>query len=90
LKDQRTLTVSPGGLVLTIQGVGREIARFEQGVAFMQVPRCDSCRYWKKRNETTGSCLKQFEPDAKLDVAESGGGDLQTEADFGCVQWSAK
>lgn len=59
---------------------------FEEGVAYMPVPRCETCAHWSEfRNvDGEGECKK-------MQMPTSGGVYyLQTTADFGCVQWKAR
>ena len=63
---------------------------FEPDVAYMPVPRCDSCAHWipVKHLEHTWSACEELSTGR---VASTEGDDvIQTRADFGCVQWKAK
>lgn len=56
------------------------------GVAYIPVPRCETCIHWKARGirrycENRGLRLR-----ASLTFISP----LETEPDFGCVQWEAK
>jgi hypothetical protein len=78
-------------------------AGFQAGVAYMVVPRCDACRWWRAdgigdHNVRIGDCLlftltrRQREHErAKLEItAANGEGVCATDADFGCVQFEGK
>lgn len=57
---------------------------FKDGVAYMPVPRCDTCAHWRPdRSLMTGDCHL---------INDNCGGNsiLETDADFGCVQWQEK
>jgi len=86
-------------LELTTVGVGLEAEKHE-GVAFMPVPRCSSCRWWQPHpcGSGLGDCalfecrgMEQQESGTKLIVTrtESGEATIVTHDDFGCVQWEA-
>jgi len=63
----------------TRAGLRSIIARhcpLEPDVAYMPVPRCETCRHWTD----WGSCEKLPWND----------GHVRTEPDFGCVKWEAK
>lgn len=59
----------------------------------MPVPRCDTCKHWDAYGSygppELGIC-QQTGNDAKFSSNESGGGEVETHNDFGCVQWEAK
>jgi len=68
-------------------------------VAYMPIPRCETCAYWKTRDGIQ-ECDRAIEGTYILDQSElrfyvytnddpSGVG-LATRADFGCVEWKAK
>jgi len=58
---------------------------FTEGVAYMPVPRCDTCTHWTSRVKYFGWCgMKRV----KLDTQP--GATLLTASDFGCVQWERK
>ena len=50
---------------------------FKPDVAYMPVPRCDSCKHWTPHGNGYGDC-----PTVQNDHG--------TSADFGCTQWEAK
>lgn len=66
---------------------------FRVGVIYMPVPRCDTCKYWDfAPGETVGDCYRPDSPASKYRLASRGDGvcmPLETDADFGCVQWGA-
>jgi hypothetical protein len=53
---------------------------FEVGVAYMPVPRCDTCKHWRKSDNYYGSCAMDDGLGVRTTYA----------ADFGCVLWEAK
>lgn len=64
---------------------------FKPGVAYMPVPRCDSCTHWDPHDKLKiGWCnLQRTKPWATKIRAEDGAGIL-TNADFGCTEWEVK
>lgn len=61
---------------------------FQDGVAYMPVPRCDGCKHWEQYElENVGICLE-----ARKSILCSTGGntDFETKEDFGCVRWEKK
>ncbi len=87
-----------------IHTIIRSYSPFKQDVAYMPVPRCDSCRHWQKNPKfAIGTCnLTLFdETDGWQDrskaraIAVNQDEDLEmaileTTADFGCNQWSSR
>jgi hypothetical protein len=68
---------------------------FKPDTWYMEVPRCDTCRWWDAGNSREGTCLRTDHAGAlampfptNADSAADAG--LQTAPDFGCVQWEAK
>jgi len=68
----------------------------QDDVAYMPVPRCETCKHWKRDEITmarTAECLRR---EMGVDVLTSHGSSkkihvqMQTRHDFGCVQWEAK
>lgn len=58
-------------------------------VAYMPVPRCESCALWKPRDDKdTGWCGLRELSQAKLWPEMYDG--IITANDFGCVQWKEK
>lgn len=62
---------------------------FKEGIAYMPVPRCSSCKHWDldDADGSYGACLlsglgSQVHGDSEDCV--------KTLPDFGCVQWKAK
>ena len=59
--------------------------------AYMEVPRCETCKYWQKDHsyeEPSGICLRQ-ESYGKI-WSDCGDYTIMTSGDFGCVQYEAK
>jgi hypothetical protein len=56
----------------------------EEGVAYMPVPRCETCKHWELSmpDKEKGNCHVYCNA-VNFDV-------LLTHKDFGCVQWEAK
>lgn len=62
---------------------------FKDGVAYMPVPRCDSCLHWDNigsANKYHGVCRLSDHDPASLAVTLR----MNTHACFGCVSWSPK
>lgn len=62
---------------------------FEPDVAYMPVPRCETCNLWTPRVDLdAGQCGLREKSSAKLwpEMYDC----IITTADFGCVQWEAK
>jgi hypothetical protein len=63
----------------------------KDGVMYMPVPRCDSCRWWAATEweDRPGECHHPGNnpPDGMMC---SNDGYIFTRADFGCVQWERK
>lgn len=62
---------------------------FEPEVAYMPIPRCESCRRWTKHPpgaypSPSGSC------DVLRFTSPMGEWHMTTSPDFGCVRWEAK
>jgi hypothetical protein len=59
-------------------------------VAYMPVPRCETCAHWTQRehDKTTGICGLDVTPSHKMwpDMYDN----IVTTEDFGCVQWKKK
>lgn len=87
----------PNFLVLNmVRGIIERYSPFKPDVAYMPVPRCDGCKHWSRwiEGEPNGSCeltkdAWQTENKAKF-YAEGGYVRVDTEANFGCVQFEAK
>jgi hypothetical protein len=64
-------------------------AMFEVGVAYMPVPRCETCKHWGPFTDGSGAkeCRKVHALDTKIRAAYE---ELMVADDFGCVQWEAK
>ena len=76
---------------------------FLPGVAYMPVPRCDQCRFWREHvpgNELPPDlpmgvwreCVRVWEADALMEFPpplgwDCDGGGIVSRGDFGCVQW---
>lgn len=79
-------------------------AGFKAGVAYMEVPRCDRCRWWRAdgigpNNVRIGDCMlttltkrNRVHEQAKILITatQTGEGVCATDADFGCVQFEDK
>lgn len=74
---------------------------FKPGVAYMPVPRCDGCRWWKAPSAIDGElgqCLRVVDSSGLTHGSKAiplGGRDdlfgrLLTAPDFGCIQWEGK
>ena len=65
------------------------IVRLKENVAYMPVPRCETCSEWRKHElEDIGTCALAANPPERHYPRALG--DLETRADFGCVDWKAK
>lgn len=66
----------------------------QPGVAYMPVPRCDSCQHWEPRDgdgdDGTGHCWFHTERHGEAKMYPDMYDAIITTADFGCVQWEAK
>jgi hypothetical protein len=61
----------------------------QPGVAYMPVPRCETCAYWHRFElEDIGRCGVVADPPERQYPRALG--TLETKVDFGCVQWKAK
>jgi hypothetical protein len=61
--------------------------------AYMEVPRCDGCRWWKESlMPGRGPCAMSMRRDGGLSVfmPDQRPGQVWTRADFGCVQFEAR
>ena len=65
---------------------------FKDGVAYMPVPRCETCSEWRARPddhyeavEQTGECTSKLGP-----WSDCHDYTILTGNDFGCVNWKAK
>lgn len=59
-------------------------------VAYMEVPRCATCKHWYKglgQHHDIGQCLRPYDSDSKVWPDRN---DLNTKASFGCVEWEKK
>ena len=80
----------------TVEEIIAKHSPFKVDVAYMPVPRCDSCRHWEPRGgEGTvvpltgdGFCMRTQQQDSKM--AAEMYDHIITDANFGCVQWEAK
>lgn len=66
---------------------------FKRNAAYMEVPRCDGCRWWKEIDtygigKRYGWCKN---PREKFGIASPPpAAELWTLPDFGCVEWQEK
>ena len=58
----------------------KEHCPWKPDVAYMPVPRCDTCRHWE-RHASNGVCSRHSDKTREA---------LCTEGDFGCVQWDVR
>lgn len=81
-------------------------AVFTPGVAYMPVPRCDQCKWWRQSPDAPrptasdeGACdripldlgQRVGMPDkARVRFQNVNGVGLMTDSDFGCVQWMSR
>ena len=65
---------------------------FKPDVAYMPVPRCETCAWWERSKifSTHGECqyARTDDLDRKLWATAYDG--VLTEADFGCTEWKVK
>lgn len=63
----------------------------QPGVAYMPVPRCETCEYWLRQGLYDGQCLypRTIDPRNTKMWAELYDG-VCTTPDFGCVEWKGK
>ncbi|MCR4375624.1 MAG: hypothetical protein NUW22_12325 [Acidobacteria bacterium] len=83
-----------------IASIIEEHCPFQPGVAYMPVPRCDRCKFWKRypvslqEDGDDGTCYRpDSDKGAKFYALPCQGAqdaDLITDPDFGCVQFEAK
>lgn len=60
---------------------------FEPDVAYMPVPQCDSCHYWRPGPDAYGACNLSG---SGSEVYGGAGEDIRTLPGWGCVRWKAK
>lgn len=59
----------------------------EPETAYMKVPRCDTCNWWRRHHAATMAPIERF-GDCRYD---GGSASIDsTREDFGCVQWKEK
>ncbi len=65
---------------------------FQKDVAYMPVPRCDSCAHWMKPILPViyGECRKLSYQEFPQPCSTDEDNCFQTIADFGCVEWEAR
>ena len=71
----------------------RKHCPMEPDVAYMPVPRCETCRWWGHHSGVTGSCsrlgrrIEDDEDDGEYEAAGTDGNceEFYCRADFGCV-----
>lgn len=80
-----------GATVGEIRAIVANHAPFKPDVAYMPVPRCDSCSRWRRAliDESRGRCTLQTDPSSKIWTVD-GDPAIMTKCDFGCVQWKAE
>ncbi len=82
-----------GGEILKVI---KEHCPFKSEVAYMPVPRCETCLYFYQdgtRGKDRGECsLQNGDVPNRIGKVASDCGDwtILVEADFGCVQWETK
>ncbi len=59
--------------------------QFKPGVAYMPVPRCETCGHWEEARNGVGWCGVKREK-----IQTTPGANLVTAADFGCTEWKEK
>ena len=62
----------------------------KEGVAYMPVPRCETCANWTWRpaaQARDGICDMTKWPDGMRIATDCGENTIVTSADFGCVEW---
>lgn len=68
---------------------------FKRDTAYMEVPRCDRCRYWL-RDSNGAQAYQENRSICTMNGADRGGFacgasmSLTTDADFGCVRFEAR
>ena len=64
----------------------REHCPVKPDMAYMPVPRCETCKHWKHRG------IRNYceNPTLWLRASLTFVPPIETEGDFGCVQWEAK
>ncbi len=67
------------GTLIELANLINNSKRFEVDVAYMPVPRCDSCAHWSGGSHSDGVCAKVIQLNGML-----------VPKDFGCVQWKEK
>ena len=63
---------------------------FERDVAYMPVPRCESCARWTRKTGRGGTCGLACDDDVVPIPVLVTAGPLLTREDFGCVQWKER
>lgn len=78
------------GRGLIAETVIRTHSPFKEGIAYIPVPRCETCKHWTPRNqpEYTWSDCEVLSTGSV--VSTEGDDVIQTQEDFGCVQWEKK
>lgn len=64
-------------------------AEFKPDTAYMEVPRCDSCKHWRHVLRGLGVCEKLNTVNDAVVVTGGAYAQLQTRGHFGCVQFEA-
>lgn len=65
---------------------------FKMETPYMEVPRCETCRWWERLDGSVGVCRRAgaVTADGEPVMLVSGDGRLLTAPSFGCVQWEDK
>lgn len=82
--------------IADIQAIITKHCPMKPDIAYMPVPRCETCAYWRRfagellptRLERVGTCQMSLDPPDRHNALVYG--NLETEFDFGCVLWKAK
>lgn len=74
------------------ESIIRAFSPFKEGVVYMQLPQCKRCHWWRPDGTgKTGDCvLSDNHPAPKARIESDDFAGLETDADFGCIQWKAK
>jgi hypothetical protein len=92
--DRLRTALSGAGLVASeLVEIITKHCPFKPNVAYMPVPRCESCKFWKLYESgqykvgEAGECTKNTDSGVWSDCDDY---TIMTEANFGCVQWEAR
>ena len=74
-----------------VQAVLLKHMPFKLGVKYMEVPRCETCKFWDQDapGSVSGTCERSYKMPDRI-WSNYSGSDVKTDPRFGCVEWRAK